>query len=163
MFKKADEIGIDEVISVLQQAEKAHRYAKNGLETARALKAMVDDKAALECSIETLGKNKELLAGENAAMIEKIANNQETAKLTLENADVVAAQKIAKADADALARLKKADDELEVMARSLEDGKTKLLELQRERDTVKADIRNLEEIKEKTRKQIEAGSAPAGV
>lgn len=155
------EFNVDEIVHVLQKGEKEHRIYRDGLDVALSFKALVNQKADLLKSIENDEKLRETLQNELHELREGIKKAELQAKQTLIDAEEKAAGIISKAQEDILVSQNKAEDELEDAARSLAAVKDEVAEAEVERDTIKAEIRELEEIKEKTRKQILGGTAPA--
>jgi DNA repair exonuclease SbcCD ATPase subunit len=159
MFGKEQDISIDEIIHTLKEGEKTYRGMKRGIEVAQAFKS-------LEGRSTDLKKENQALEDRNVSLKEEVqasdalvqSNITKARKIISDTEDEVAKLKSV-AQVDILAAQNRADDELKAAASRLAAVNEEIQEESVKRDTIRAEISELNTEKEKIRQKLLDGTA----
>lgn len=153
------QISTDEIIAGLREGEKVYRGFKHGLETATAFKALETRQVELEKMIDQLNATAKKLADDNTLAVMAIKDAESRARVIVSAAEAKAETLINDAQATILDAANKAQEDLKGVVLDLAEVKDEVLEATQERDILKSEIKDLEELKEKTRAKLLDGVA----
>lgn len=157
--KKEKQTPIDEIVHGLKEAEKNYRWAKNGLEIAQGVRSLEARTAEAAKELASLETQKKSLAEDIGATELIVQQNMARARTLVNETEVQIADMKNKAQADILSAQNAADIELKAAASRLAAVNEEIQEESIKRDAIRADIKFLNEEKEKTRQRILDGTA----
>lgn len=153
------QISTAEIISGLKEGEKTYRGFKRGLEVAQAFAGLENKEVDIKKSIENLERQKIVLVSEVADLKESVILEEARASKLIGDAEVKSAEIINEAQTKILVAETASQEAIEDMAHTLAAVKDEVSEAEVERDKLKAEIKELEDVKSKTRQQILDGTA----